>query len=1003
MFRFLSATLALCAICSCAYCADVELTSISVQPAKPNPNLLTNGSFEISNAAGFAKGWNWSATADAACVFDEDTAVSGWRSLKIVNNSPLESPYTGLLSLAKPVVIEPGKPYTISAWVKSDDPGLTTLDSGAGWRYRIGISPTGGKWVPVSITFIPDDADKNLGLYVQTESRTNGVWVDDIKLEAGESATYDQVPNGTGNSIQLWPENKDFELLTEGGFKVSYLAYVPDHLAANIEACISTSNRQIARRINLKPGLSRIVVNGSSHEAGYTPRCISLTMVSGCKKIASAQTGIKFFSQPYTKKRLQLLGQQLPSIKAKLEQLRARGQDVSYPMVSYTILENFIGYGLEDVDKNEVKRASMALSDMENIKSRLDKELAEALAGRRTFSVVPRWNGESRPIIKSSSFMAQAVTPGQVAPETRPIFFTGYGHFGQVVADIEKFPNYGVNIFQIEAGPNSTMPAEGKIVDTPGKNLIPTLDRAQKAGVAMCLLLSPHYMPGWVYEKIKSKDATSSSHYIQRDPLTHEVIKCHIATLLAPIKDHPALQSICIANEPTEFGDTSNLAVKDWHSWLQKRHGDIATLNSRWGTDYAGFDEITLPYTKTERFKEPMGRWLDCIRWNQEFVAGWYQMLADAVHEVVPNLSIHMKIQTPTLLCSGDIHSGNDPYLVGCVNDINGNDSINWYSFGLGEFATGWMTNSRGEDLQRSVKDAPVFDSENHIIGDRECRYFPPEPIYCDTWQQAIHGQSATTHWVWERTYDRNHDFYGNIMHRPACAEEVGLVNYDLNRAAKEVTALQQAPVKVAILHDSSAMIYEGLAYDDCSKKTYMALGFCGVKIGYVTERQLEAGIVPTVPVLIVPNAIHISDAAFETLQKYQGRIIMLGENLLARNEYDRPRSQHLNADAITYNQSMMEKDLWHIFLKKLPEWQIEPQVTLLGPDNKPVWGVEAKEVQDGGRILVNLCNYLNKPIVLKCVLNGTIVSTKDVLTGTNMSEVLSLKPLEVKLVAITE
>ncbi len=240
-------------------------------------------------------------------------------------------------------------------------------------------------------------------------------------------------------------------------------------------------------------------------------------------------------------------------------------------------------------------------------------------------------------------------------------------------------------------------------------------------------------------------------------------------------------------------------------------------------------------------------------------------------------------------------------------------------------------------------------------------------------------------------------------MHRPACAEEVGLVNYDLNRAAKEVTALQQAPVQVAILHDSSAMIYEGLAYDDCSKKAYMALGFCGVKIGYVTERQLEAGIVPTVPVLIVPNAIHISDAAFTTLQKYQGQLIMVGNDLLANNEYDKPRSQHLNAKTIAYNRSITEKDLWQVFLEKLPEWQIAPQVKLLDAENKPVWGIETKEVQVGGGILVNACNYLNRPVTLKCVLNGKKVSAKDVLTGEMVSGSLSLKPLEIKLIKIID
>ena len=49
------------------------------------------------------------------------------------------------------------------------------------------------------------------------------------------------------------------------------------------------------------------------------------------------------------------------------------------------------------------------------------------------------------------------------------------------------------------------------------------------------------------------------------------------------------------------------------------------------------------------------------------------------------------------------------------------------------------------------MKDAPVFNSENHVIFDREMRYIPPEHVRAALWQEAIHGQSATTIWVWER------------------------------------------------------------------------------------------------------------------------------------------------------------------------------------------------------------------------------------------------------------
>ena len=92
----------------------------------------------------------------------------------------------------------------------------------------------------------------------------------------------------------------------------------------------------------------------------------------------------------------------LPGLKKQIELLRIRGEDVSYPLVSYTVLENFIGYALEDLDNNEVKRAVMALADMESMRSRLARELSEALSGKRELPAVPRWTGDTRPIIAVS-------------------------------------------------------------------------------------------------------------------------------------------------------------------------------------------------------------------------------------------------------------------------------------------------------------------------------------------------------------------------------------------------------------------------------------------------------------------------------------------------------------------------------------------------------------------------------------------------------------------------
>ena len=63
-------------------------------------------------------------------------------------------------------------------------------------------------------------------------------------------------------------------------------------------------------------------------------------------------------------------------------------------------------------------------------------------------------------------------------------------------------------------------------------------------------------------------------------PEVHALLKEFIKDVVPPMKDKPALFSICLSNEPINCEDVTTESSKDWHDWLTHRHGDIATLNA---------------------------------------------------------------------------------------------------------------------------------------------------------------------------------------------------------------------------------------------------------------------------------------------------------------------------------------------------------------------------------------------------------------------------------------
>jgi hypothetical protein len=713
---------------------------------------------------------------------------------------------------------------------------------------------------------------------------------------------------------------------------------------------------------------------------------------------SAAETG----SQP---QRLAALRAVLPSLQADLEAVKSRGQDVSYPRVTFTVLENFIGYAEEDFRRGEVERSLQQLKDLEPMAARLRGELKEALGGQRHFAAVPRWTGLKRPVVKGSSFLA----PVRLADGTtveRPVFFTGFGHFRQVVTDMEKWPNYGANIIQVEFGPRQVFPRDGETSDAPMRQMLHTLDRAQEAGVAVCLLISPHYFPQWALAKWPSVRKHRGEGFFQfclHAPEGQKLLRRFIATAIAPLKDHPALHSICLSNEPVSVEEPCESAKKLWRTWLEKRHGDIARLNARYGAKFASFADVPLPNPLEKRPELPL--WLDYIRFNQEFLAGWHKALANAVHAVAPNLPVHAKAMTWSMVNDVDVRFGVDPYLFSRFSDVNGNDSANEYQHNSGDvdFAQGWLLNAMSHDLQRSVLDAPVFNTENHLITDREKRYVPASHVRAVLWQAAVHGQSATTIWVWERSFDPKSDLYGSIMHRPGCTEAVGVANYDLNRAAYEVTALQQAPPQALVLQSVTASVWDTGRYLDCLRSIYAALSFTGLNLGFVTERQLEDGIVPTAPILFVSGVVHLSDAAWANLRKFKGRIVLVGNSdLLGYDEYGRKRQVTLRTETIPLeNGSKSSRGLYPHILAKLPQWRIRPDVELRGPDQLAVWGVEWRSAETAEGTVVNLCNYQKTPATVTLFWKGQAIAARDVLTGERVVDAMKLLPLEVRLLRL--
>ena len=1008
---------------------------LRVEPIELRPNLLPNASFE-EVAAGRPKSWAWDRrNTDAAITVDESVAHSGRRSLRITNSTAFAPHVYGMFHLPGGAVVKPDTLYTFSCYVKGSHIGLAWFGGGREWLQRARFpDKTEGGWMRVVLSFTTGPDDKSIPVLLCTETPCEPFWVDDVQLVEGPQpmpvrdaasppgpSVYLEAPQSVVLSPQAPPKRWNTTRFPRGRYlfapKTVWLAgtlVVPKDLGQRRLVVQVRRNGQAGPLVHadqtqpFPAGAYRV-------SAGF---CVDklpggdVECWMGLGKTAQDPPALKveaslhrFLVTPVeVDGKLAAVESLHTRLRNRVESLRAAGRDPAYPLVTLTILENFVGYAREDVAHGELARAYDAAVEMQ--------ELAGQALRREFLPPVPRY----QTLPRRPSFRLDGPTqlgtvrwPDGRMESGRPLQLVGVGAFGQVVRDLEKLNGYGCNIIQVEFGPNSVLVSEDEVSTAVVDGFRGLLGRAAKAHVAVNLLVSPHYFPAWALEKWPHLRDGGGGFlgYDVYAPEARAVLEKFLRAAIPRIADHPALHSICLSNEPIFTKGTKSRPVRDrWHRWLAQEHGAVEALNTRWGTQYPDFASVPVPPAEFR----PAPIVYDYIRFNQEAFAEFHAWMAGIVHELAPDVPVHAKIMMHAALLRHPAGPWSiAPERFAALSDFNGNDAIKYYHEN-GSWACGWQLENAGYDYQRSMADKPVFNSENHLIPDRNLDDVPPDHIANVFWQGAIHGQSATTTWVWERTYAEDHDFTGSIMHRPACVEAMGRTGLDLMRLAGEVAAFQRLPIQVALVW-SPASLVAGQEYLDELGRAYEAMNFCGVRVGFITEHQLaeygHTGRLPPrladVKLLVLAGVARMPRAAAAAVGKFPARVVL--GCAPRHDEYGRPAHDPLAtmAEAKPLKES---SDAFAVLRPRFTQAPLRPLATIETEDGQPVWGVEYLSVRHEGRILVNLCNYLREPQRCRIVVNGRPAQGKDLLSGQPWSgtvELPSLRPALVEIVGQPE
>ena len=580
----------------------------------------------------------------------------------------------------------------------------------------------------------------------------------------------------------------------------------------------------------------------------------------------------------------------------------------------------------------------------------------------------------------------------------RPYFFVGYGHFEPVVEDMPLLAGLGNSMIQQEIGPRSFFPESFDEVslDDFRERIEPGLKRALENNVRVCLLLSPHYHPAWWLEaNPELKSDSGFFKYEINHPESRKMIRRYLDIIIPLLKQSPyraALHSLCLSNEPVYTGARLDkpFTRKLFFAHIEKEYGSLEQFNRTAGTNFPSFEALA-----DAGLGNPAVNY-EFHRWKRAALAEWHAWMAEVVRSHWPEAKLSAKIMVFKTLEPAYNNEAVDPELFAAFSDYNGNDNYMYHR--TGRWISDWYTMAMYHDLQRSIRNMPVLNSENHVIKDGDWQNIPYEHIYAATFEQFLQGVTGAVTWVWRavppEAARKRPDLPGNVYQRPASILAQSMAVLDGNRLAPEISAFATALPRIGILYAPTSYIQNPSGYVAGLKQLYPALAMTGHKIGFRTENQLMNGDFGSIKLLFLPECTHLPGRVIEQLDAFRkqgGKVVTVGREPTL-TPHGKTSDQPLRTDEkLPGDLSLPELARRAGALADLEETL--PLRMEVSPGENT--GVICRIVPDGNSFLVNIANY--ETAARRIELTGAKGTLTDLIAARPADFSFELKPLEVR------
>ncbi len=410
----------------------------------------------------------------------------------------------------------------------------------------------------------------------------------------------------------------------------------------------------------------------------------------------------------------------------------------------------------------------------------------------------------------------------------RPVMLAGLCGWAST-KDFDYLSSIGCTVFAGEMGPASVFPEEGKTHDV--NALTTVLDAAAQHNLKMDVLLSPHYIPQWAYDKwpdLDPENRRKSNPFMPwdvRSPHLKEILSRFLDVVIPQVRNKPALLDYDLINEA-------------WYRPFDHLGQAIVTNFMK-----------THPSVKREDVRE---------QYTTEQVTDFMKWYAGEVRKRDARHPIYTKVLTSQeVLCV-------DREALGDTLSANGMDSYPEYPDPTGVLAADFAWTLLRIDFHRSLTPGkPILDGEYHPCAGA---YDMPDAYFRTAmWAPALHGKDSTALWVYGRVDEVSSDWHANGV------EVLGHSALDFLRLAKEIHAFQRQRASIAVYYGAYHDNYRGGAdRRNGVREACLASLFQDSDIGMLTEKRAQSGALSQYKVVVLPAGCNLPPAVSRRIQDFR-------------------------------------------------------------------------------------------------------------------------------------